>query len=812
MKDGRNISYKLFSGNNELSRGKFNPGLYCTTGSASIPPVKNPVFEDLLGVKREKPRVMLTWPLMLNEKDFRAALKTATPYSYDETLRELKKANISILSNNVKKLLPYLKLKKMYCNHFWIQDGEPDPISLTEGVKSGKNVPFAYYNNSIITGKNDKGWIGISREKNGLRGMLIDSINADAYLEYSERYAAVFGENTRIFFPGDELVAMELATQKQALYKPFNIKNSSGFVQKFEAKVKNEYGKGKYGIYYKKSPKDTDFKWCKLATTEFVNEKITSLMEKTRTVVKKHAPEIIMLSDDAYLPANHMVCNWNRYADCGSIQVGEGEREKDHCFPWQMYRTKITRDLSLLDELVVVPHAPVDGYPYGSLSPEEILESYSQMIRGGATGFHFYPHCLGGPVGQSIQPASIVLGDPVAWQYMIGVTTLFNKLPELKFPDGKENAILFSEASEIVYDKTKRCEGAFNQLGVYPHGWFSFVSETLLERGKINLNDYKRVFIPHNPVSSRKMISILDAFVEQGGSLVIADPEHAKLDHWNNSLKSEQEKLYGIARGAPYQGLVSFGKAKFHAPNGSFKIEKYPRDAKILATYADGSPAAVEFGKGKGKIAFFAFPVTDFELSKNDKVCVAFWQYQKELGVKGGFKIWNFKLPKPENIREIKSPEGLCLTGNHALWERCFFYTAAKNNVPEKYSVSLDGKKTTRLTDRLDNFKKPDDFKRGSVEVWLERIKTGKHEILVDFEKSVEADMLTLYVNGFVPNITVLADGQFVGKVTSFRTGKRDVAKLDVPFNSRKTRSLKLLFDVPVNEVFTCIEVEVWKK
>ena len=708
-----------------------------------------------------------------------------------------------------------MKLKHFYDGKYRISDNKPTPKQLEDLVSKKKLPPIAHYSYSIITGKNPDGTPGFSRDKSGLRGFLIDPVNAEAYIEYSRRYAELYSHYTKIFFPADELIACELAFTKASYNKPHNQKNTSRITGKLEQLVKEKYGKGKYGLFFNLRPADKEYPWSKLATIKAYNEELVQMLIKTCAEVRKAAPGMVILSEDSYTPAEHMICNWQRYADCGSIQVGEGDRDvTGHSdYPWQMFRTKIARDLSRMNDMVVVPHAPVDGFPGGALSAPGRLESYNQLIRGGATGFHFWPAAMGSSAGVPLQSQSVFVGDPEAWHDMIEVTKFFNRMPELKFPETNDVAILYSEATEIIQEKSKRQEGAFNLFGVQNQGWPVFLSETLIERGEIDPAQFKRVVIPHAKVSSERSIAAAEKVLAQGGTLIILDPQYALTDHWGEPLKSTDRILSGIRLGASYQGDINFYGKTFPAPEGAFLLKSYPRNAQVIAKTADGKAMAVKFRHGKGTVIFTAFPAADFKLTNLAPYKKAFAQLRKNEKIKGGYQIWRFSLPKiPQNHHSI-SGNAICQTGNHAIWKKCFFYAAEKNNADEKYTVARNGKIITRLTDRLDNFRTPDDFRKGpDADLRVENFVPGKHTITVKFAQPVTADNIALFINGYAPEIKYSADGKFLGTTKAFTTGKMDLIKQDFRFKRGKYTTFTLEFTVPAGKNFLCAELEIWKK
>lgn len=808
--DGKPVDYTLLSGENTILAGELVPGKFLTSGLDYVTPVSDPVCEELFGEPRQNHRMMLLWVFPNTRKDFSCALKSAVPYSYTKYYQDMYDSGMSMLSNDVAHALPKMDLKKIYTEGLYIPSGEPTADMLSEMVKNGTARPFTISSNTIITGQDENGNLGLSQHKGGLRGYMIDPINADAYLEFNERYVDVYGDYMEAFFPADELIAFDNYLYSIGFHEEHNLNNPTGAVQKIEAEILEKYGHGKYGCYYGMDAANPDYPWCYLATMKCVNEKLTQLMERTRQAVKERQPDMPFLSDDAYQPALHMVCNWGRYADIGTYQIGEGDKNFGETFSWQMYRTKLIKDLSRVKEMLVVPHAPVDGFPLGALSEAGRRESYSALIRGGATGLNIFAACLCGGGQTPLQPDSINLGFPESWHHLVEFAKMWQQMPDLKFPDANETGVLFSEASEIICNNSKRHEFAFNLLGAVPEGWMTFLSETLVERGELNLNDYKRLFIPYAPVSSLETIAACSAYVENGGLLVICDPLFANTDNWNESLAAQRRLLLGCEPTAAKTGTITFNGRTFAAPAGSMAIDQLPANAKVLATYDDGKPAAYELARGKGRLIFFAFPVMVLELAKDQEFTAAFLDWEMQENMQHDEPIWHFTIPEIPPMVSHSAGDGICLTGNLAVWKMGHFYEARLNNVTVPYQVSVDGEPNTVLTDRLDNFAKQDSFRDYNPEPWILRFTPGQHTVTVKFTEPQTADSLTLYVNGTVPELTLNADGSQLGTTDAFTAGENNLVRYDIAFPEQAVTELQLSFEQAEDTELCFAELEVW--
>jgi hypothetical protein len=676
-------------------------------------------------------------------------------------------------------------------------------------LKRDLALPVCHYSYYFIPGVNDNGKLGTTAGDTGFFGLMTDPINTKVYLQSVEKIMDVHGRDMGIFFLGDEVIPLNIY-RGRAMNTSFNDKT---FLEKWNNDVKTREGDGRFGIPWGIKTTDPAFNPSDRAYRAYMAEEITKIAEKAAAIARKKNKDIVILSDDAYgIPSIHGVQHWSRYADCGSFQLGEAGIVSRKEWPGLMFITKMIKDVGMVKDLSVVLHEAVSGYPTGAMSQAEMLECYSQVIRGGATGFHFWPASMGQRYSWDGAAKSVRIGYPTGYKYMLAMTTALNKMPDLKFPE-TETAMLISDDSLMFnrkgYDAFKR---AFIAVGEQLCGWFKFVSDTHLHRKEESLDKYKIVYIPYASYLKKETFSLLEQFVRNGGTVICGDPQFADYNIHGDKVDWLRQGFGGIKwqkSDAPKCKLSSGIEVN------AFKSFSVGKTDKVLAKYADGKAALVEKKFGKGKIIISGFNLFNFENNKLDGLIA---KLHKENGGSTGHKIWNFKFPEPD-IPEFQPKAGKCLTGNYGYWDRHKFFAGAFQNAALKWTCTVvkNGKSaaSAKLFDRLNYFKMQKDFQKGSVNKWIENFPAGRNSIVLKTGKTADISEVVLYYAGECSNFTVetSADGKMWKKVSApsaLKATKNEVKYLSVACPG-KYKQIRLNFTVPAGKKFAAVEAEVWK-
>jgi hypothetical protein len=151
--------------------------------------------------------------------------------------------------------------------------------------------------------------------------------------------------------------------------------------------------------------------------------------------------------------------------------------------------------------------------------------------------------------------------------------------------------------------------------------------------------------------------------VKKGGRLVIFDPEFMR-KNIDGSTNTARKTLTGVdwplkKRKVP-QGKITWNKLALETTeqrnvadqSAEFPILAYdlnvPAGAKVVATYADGKPAAIERKVGNGSVVYFAVqPFGGSTLAVEPGKWKEFFTAEaKKAGEPTGLARWDFLLPE----------------------------------------------------------------------------------------------------------------------------------------------------------------------
>ena len=640
--------------------------------------VKRPLYEELLDRRRAaKPRIRghLMWTHPIGRKAFLYALQLGAAYSYQAIGKAASRAGFHFLVGDNRPKV-HLPLKTVYGKSY---GPESDALARLARMHRehgwSKPVVYAPYD---ITGIDKDGTLGLhgSRSAGGTTyaGWLPDPINERAFLDCIRATLKEHGSDLWAVFVGDEQFALVSKWGLGIFKKQLAKARPDSFIRKAALEIKNTYGFGKFGPPSLVDKSDPAYPFCRRAYTTWLHDKLRATNKKVRAIVKAHDPNMLVVSDDAFgWPSCHGAQFWSEYADIGSYQLHRLDMDLPH---WT-FMVKVLRDISGLDAVAVVPHDCDSGYPSGAMEPAEMVEMYSQILRGGGMHLHSWPACYARtpPHGSSVK-----LGYPLAWAYLLKIGAQMNALPPVRLPETAETAIMLSdEACKCEPSGSRRYKYAFAQLGPVATGWFRFISDTLVELGRARLGDYKIVYLPYITYTKRACAEALIAYCRAGGTIVCTDPQAFQHDVSGEPLAALRERLFGVrvtgaAAGSntPKKVVLSKGKAHLKVLDAkmAFNVETVADSATVHARFDNGRPAIVENRIGKGRALYFACcPFTKRTLRD------AGWKayitsLHRELGGSTGHDIWRFRLPDPIKTREPEAPQGVCLTGNYAYWSR----------------------------------------------------------------------------------------------------------------------------------------------
>jgi len=813
--------------------------------------VNDPFFEPLLdkSAKRDPRRtgnMSAGTPVGYRFATFKNALKFGVEYSLDKLQQELKETDFHIYdyASWVDDVRPVTSVWKNAG-----QDAGGLPFLLKAAKEKGWNKPIVYAN-CYVTGVDTNGNPG-PNVGTGF-GYLFDPVNARAYVDSLENIVKKHGDQLWAVFVGDEQMEQNEMKFLAEMKKNYNESETNSYYYKINAEVKKDFGFGKFGVPFDMNWKHPDYPFCKSAFIRWMQSKIRPANREARKVVKAIHPDMPIISEDLMGGLGGDLTAFDDYADIAAFQLAEPYYTKKQ--PWT-FKVKFVKDLGGLDYVIPCVHEITDGCQAGFSNPEESLELYSQILRGGASGLSGWFAAYPPPWPPVPYAQSVSIGHPYAWDYMVAITKTINAMPPLKFPKA-DSAVLVSMDSIHSQDDRypywtaglQRYDDVFTQLGVNSRSWFKFVASDRILAGKEDLAGYKTVYVPDIKYTTPEFAAKLRDYCEQGGTLVCLGPDAFEYNLNAEPLTKFREEIFGVT----INGKIEAKSAAFDLPGLKTSIPLLeldlnklkltdPGKVSVLATFDNGDPALTEKKIGKGRALYFAFmPIT--EATTRNEAWIKFWtDFHKAMGCSVGNDIWRFKLPAPvvasKPVPEV--PDMLCLTGNHGFWIKGYFYGKdSRFNLPLQgvYTIASGIDKTGpiafregKLTDRLRAAEYsetlmacglPDNHIYLQPEKWVETFK-GELPVKIDFRfsKPCLVKKAALYLQGEFNGVelAVSADGKQWEKAGAeagaFKTGEYEVRRLEIKSGvSKPVKFVRLEFGKRslTNSVLTVAEVELW--
>ena len=448
-------------------------------------------------------------------------------------------------------------------------------------------------------------------------------------------------------------------------YKAFsftsNAENKKS-LKKLDAKIKHDFGFSKFGLYdyYDDVNSERQSAFNHIAFWSWWSEEYCKIRKKDKAVAEQLAPEVPYL-------INFNSCSSFRYLDFTRISTA---MHWIGCDPYPTatmafhgrnralyhtgFSTKLIHDSAAPGvKTCIMPQGFV--YHGRGPSPENIREWASQAIKNGASILYWY----------TLGPLRITI--PESYKEMLRVNKLISSMNKLKLPKKTVTALFFSQTARCgVKDEAQySLYTLYVLLGEKLKTWFKFVNETMLKMDMDSLDSYRLVYVPELKYTDNATAEKLLIFVENGGILVLFDPESFMWNVNGERMTTFRSKLLGAPLGKPctagniimsknYLGLkkgvrMPLTKIRGRRDRGTvlaFNVQP-PGDANIFATYASGKPAAYERKIGKGKVIYFAAqPFGNAQLA----TCNSSWKtflsgLAKEVGELESLAIWDFLLP-----------------------------------------------------------------------------------------------------------------------------------------------------------------------
>jgi len=650
---------------------------------------------------------------------------------------------------------------------------------------------------------------------------------------------------------GDELFGIQLADELlvRITREVLSLSDKYGgtgeypFIDQCAREVRENFGFGKYGIP-KHDEKGAPFKW--IALRKWIVQKALERAREVKKVVRGKAPEALFFSSDptANIHPNQF-CLWGDMYDVVLNQLRDNHPTPDFCRFGLI--AKFVSDLCDA-EFWPLPHVHQRRNVLPNCSPEETRELMSQILRNGGRGLSVYmPDQPGRFNKRKYRFYSDWLGAPARYHAEVETVNIISEMNQLKFPPA-DFAIFYSNDSNMAirgwqWYSSPTYNSAYMILGPKLGGWFRFVSDEQIERGKVDLSQFKAVFIPYGPYQRKTVIEALRDYALAGGTIISGDPVVWQSFDDGDPADSFREDVFGVSVGKvirpqPTRMVCPKGNGPFGDFSGALPIGKnfvyrikLKTGAEIAALFEDGNPAVVVNRLGKGKSVYFAFTLFKDAVSVDARWLALFEKMSRGLGVKLNQDIWRFKIPasKYKHI-ETNIPEGTCLTGNCMVCRMGVPYSVKNYDTGGSYSLEPAPKAISDVTESVvslgagkltNRLKAPQagNCEKGhsKLEDWIVKwANEDAVEVTFDFQKPYRIKKVRMYYQGELPATTILVRSAtadpWKAVAAEEAVTETDGADLrEFAFRPAQARWVKLRVGKrTVGKTLVLAEVEVW--
>jgi len=304
---------------------------------------------------------------------------------------------------------------------------------------------------------------------------------------------------------------------------------------------------------------------------------------------------------------------------------------------------------------VIVQAFDYAGY---EMQPDDLREWVSQSLRCGASAISYYT--LDNPQ----------YTDPERWRMMLDLSRVITRMNRVAVPRDPDTAVIYAwytHMSQGPYTDADQLYSAHALIGEMAGSWYSFISDSQLERGERSLKGYRAVYLPLARFMTPQAEAAIEEYVRSGGTLICGDAGAFESDLQGNDTSAARERILGIRVLGPkkadhLQLKRGIGELKEGAELPLFEIDLWgekargrareievlDENAEILAVYPDGRPAVVFRKLGRGGVLTFAANPFAPEVTVDETPWPRlFRELQMRFGCKVDRSIWRFVLPPP---------------------------------------------------------------------------------------------------------------------------------------------------------------------
>ena len=382
------------------------------------------------------------------------------------------------------------------------------------------------------------------------------------------------------------------------------IKNNTHLeaLQKVEDEIRMHYGYGKVGLFdHFASNDDPDAPFRRIAFMRWWNDRVVSYLVEEQALVRKYAPNALFMSVTFNTVSTfrgiEVFPNFARVSDINSVDpyptATLSSCGRERALYHTGFSTKMLHDLTPGTK----NHIYIQAFNYWGRSPtrENMREWTSQALKNGADYISWYAD---GNRGNA----------PGCYEEMIRLSRIIRSMKPLVLPEKSSVAVLYCYLSHWGnFDATQNAEySLYAILGEELKGNFRYVSDIELDDERVNASDYRLLIVPHLKYTTTATQQKLLEFVQNGGTLLVLDPEAFAFSDNGISAVAARQALFNVP--LPTEKLscdrISLGKWNLKVED-AYRVT-LPDDATKLASFPDGSAAAFTRSVGKGKLIAFA--------------------------------------------------------------------------------------------------------------------------------------------------------------------------------------------------------------
>ena len=417
-------------------------------------------------------------------------------------------------------------------------------------------------------------------------------------------------------------------------------------LNKISEEIKATHGFGKYGLFDNFAPNDDpDAPFRRIAFLKYWNEKVIGFKKNERDLVKHYAPNVPFMAVNAFNTVStfrgiEVFPDFAKVSDIGCVDpyptstLAQCGRER------ALYHTgfsgKTLKDMN--GGKLTAVYGQAFNYCGRAPTQENVREWASQAIKNGADIVRWY-------TDGNLETA------PGCYEEMIRVSRIIRKMKPLALPEKSTVAILYSYIAHWgKFDIEQNAEYTlYVMMGEQLKSNFKFVSDFEIADDRAKAGDYKLIIAPNLKYLTRTVADKLVKYVENGGRLIVMDPEAFAFANDGKDLAAERKRLIGAEIGKVRSDKSMIFNGKETVIEGAFSVQA-PAGSKVIARYNDNSPAAFERKVGKGSVVYFAaVPFRSARQINNPGEWGKFLAREmKQAGERFDYKHWDFMIPKAE--------------------------------------------------------------------------------------------------------------------------------------------------------------------